>query len=244
VEDPGSEIHLSTGSDRSCNANGQVTVDEDDDDEELRPAKRRKRDLVHPTRPHQPPTPPDNSLEAPLRQPRSATASSTTQLEDNSTQRRADHGKLLTPAEVEHHPSRSSRSPSATRESVPLAEYQEWPFQGFLKRTRIGNDTTYHLEFKLPCISERLDLPIGVCEDDSNKNMPATPLTRLKAPYSQISPASRPRKRVGWAQEDDTRLVDMKNRGCSWKEIYAAFPERTPGTIHVRCSTKLKSRLA
>jgi hypothetical protein len=85
VEDPGSEIHLSTGSDRSCNANGQVTVDEDDDDEELRPAKRRKRDLVHPTRPHQPPTPPDNSLEAPLRQPRSATTSSTTQLEDNST---------------------------------------------------------------------------------------------------------------------------------------------------------------
>lgn len=48
AEDPGSEIHLSRGSDRSCNANDQATVDEDGD-EELRPTKRRKRDLVHPT---------------------------------------------------------------------------------------------------------------------------------------------------------------------------------------------------
>jgi hypothetical protein len=56
--------------------------------------------------------------------------------------------------------------------------------------------------------------------------------------------ASRPRTKVAWEPEDDTRLVDMKKGGRSWKEIYAAFPDRTPGTIHVRCSTKLKSRLA
>jgi hypothetical protein len=35
----------------------------------------------------------------------------------------------------------------------------------------------------------------------------------------------------------------MKKSGCSWKEIYAAFPDRTPGTIHVRCSTRLKTVL-
>jgi hypothetical protein len=51
-------------------------------------------------------------------------------------------------------------SPSATCEALPIAEYQEWPFQGFLKRTRIGNETTYNLEFKLPCVLERLNLPI------------------------------------------------------------------------------------
>jgi hypothetical protein len=40
-------------------------------------------------------------------------------------------------------------------------EYQEWPFQGFLKRTRIGDKaTTYNLEFKLKCILERCNLPI------------------------------------------------------------------------------------
>ena len=45
-------------------------------------------------------------------------------------------------------------------ESVPAAEYQEWPFQGFLKHTKIRNDTTYHLKFKLLCICEHFDVPI------------------------------------------------------------------------------------
>ena len=41
------------------------------------------------------------------------------------------------------------------------AEYEEWPFQGFLKRTKIGDDVTYNLEFKLPSMSEHLHLPIN-----------------------------------------------------------------------------------
>ena len=43
---------------------------------------------------------------------------------------------------------------------APLAEYREWPFQGFLKRTTIGNQTIYNLEFELPCIPEHLDLSL------------------------------------------------------------------------------------
>jgi hypothetical protein len=66
-----------------------------------------------------------------------------------------------------------------------LRNTENGPFQGFLKRTRIGNDTTYNLEFKLPCISERLELSIEMCNHDFNKDMPATPLTRLKVPYSK-----------------------------------------------------------
>jgi hypothetical protein len=82
------------------------------------------------------------------------------------------------------------------------------------------------------------------CDNGSNEDVLATPLTCPKAPsHSKIStPASRPRTK--WEPEDDTRLVDIKNSRYSWKEIYAAFPHRTPGTIHVRCSTKLKSRLS
>jgi hypothetical protein len=147
-----------------------------------------------------------------------------------------------TPVHVELHTPESSRSPSARHESVTFAVYQEWPFQGFLKRTRIGNETTYNLEFKLPRMSELLSLPIETFDD---KDVPTTPATRPKAPYPKVSTAtSRPRTRVGWKEEDDTRLVDMKRSGCSWKEIYAALPDRTPGTIQVRWSTKLKSRLA
>ncbi len=40
------------------------------------------------------------------------------------------------------------------------AEYEEWPFQGFLKRTKIGSETTYKLEFKLEHLPELLELPI------------------------------------------------------------------------------------
>jgi hypothetical protein len=168
--------------------------------------------------------------------------------EPRSAKRRKQDSRVTrqTPVEVRHHISQTFRSPSATKESVPVAAYQEWPFQGFLKRTRIGNETTYNLEFKLPCISERLNLPIEVCDDGSNEDVLASPLTRPKAPssHSKISTlASRFRTKVGWTPEDDTRLVNMRNSGRSWKEIYAAFPHRTPGTIHVRCSTKLKSRL-
>jgi hypothetical protein len=111
-----------------------------------------------------------------------------------------------------------------------------------LKRTRIRNETKYNLEFKLPCMSKLLSLPIKAYD---NEDLPATPMTCPKAPYSKVSTStSRPRTRVKWTPEDDTKLVDMKKRRCSSKEINAAFPDRTPGTIQVRCSTKLKSRLA
>ena len=108
--------------------------------------------------------------------------------------------------------------------------------QGFLKRTRIRNETTYNLEFKLPCMSRLLSLPIEACDKEDALTIP---LTRSKVPYSKVSTrASQPRTRVGWKPEDDTRLVDMKKSGCPWKDIYAAFPDKTPGTIHVLQSSK------
>ncbi|KAF4636258.1 hypothetical protein G7Y89_g1832 [Cudoniella acicularis] len=36
-------------------------------------------------------------------------------------------------------------------DAAPVAEYQEWPFQGFRKRTKIGDDITYNLQtFSVP----------------------------------------------------------------------------------------------
>jgi hypothetical protein len=163
--------------------------------------------------------------------------------EPRPAKRRKRNSQLTrqTQVHIEQHISQTSRSPSAGRESVLVAEYQEWPFEGFLKRTMIENDSTYSLEFRLPCMSKLLQLPIETCD----KDVPTMRTTRRKTSYSKVSiPASQPRIRVGWKEEDDTRLVDMKKSGRSWKEIYAAFPDRTPGTIHVRCSTKLKGRLA
>jgi hypothetical protein len=58
-------------------------------------------------------------------------------------------------------------------EAVPVTEYQEWLFQGFLKRTRIGDNIIYNLEFKLPSISEHLYLPINPAVLDINSNTTA-----------------------------------------------------------------------
>lgn len=70
-------------------------------------------------------------------------------------------------------------------ESAPIAEYQEWPFQGFLKRMRIVDDTTYNLEFKLPDISKCLDPPIDseVLGVGSSKEMSARLQSLTKLSY-------------------------------------------------------------
>jgi hypothetical protein len=73
----------------------------------------------------------------------------------------AKYEHLSTPVNDKHHyPPSPSRSPLGEVKSAPLAEYREWPFQGFLKRTTIGNQTIYNLEFELPCIPEHLDLSL------------------------------------------------------------------------------------
>jgi hypothetical protein len=161
--------------------------------------------------------------------------------------RRKRHSQLTrqTPVEAEHDISQTSRSPSTIRESVPIAKYQEWPFQGFLKRTIIRNETTYNLEFKLPCMSECLSLPMIVESLDigSNQEEPVNLATRHKTPsYSKTRAATsrQQKKRALWTLEEDTTLRTMRNDGCSWEEIHAALPHRSKGTIQVRYSTKWK----
>jgi hypothetical protein len=146
-----------------------------------------------------------------------------------------------TPVDNHHrHTPGTSRSPSITVESALIAEYQ-----GFLKRTRIGNKTTYNLEFQLPHIPEHLHLPIlsealGMRSNKETSAEAASPHTagahskmHFAAPRPQI-------KRVRWAPEEDATILKMREDGCSWEEIHAALPSRTLGTIQVRFSTKLK----
>jgi len=49
----------------------------------------------------------------------------------------------------QHDTQQPSRNSSATGESVPTAEYQEWPLHGFFKRIRIGKETIFNLDFHL-----------------------------------------------------------------------------------------------
>jgi hypothetical protein len=103
---------------------------------------------------------------------------------------------------------------------------------------------TYNLEFKLPSISEHLNLPINpealdIC---SSKEAIAKAAIPGDVAHSRIYPtALRPQiKRAPWTAEEDVKVLEIRENGASWKEIHAALPHRTQGTIQVRYSTKLK----
>lgn len=237
-EEVSSNIHQSEGSDCSYNTNN-----DDEEDEQPRPAKRRKL-LSTPT--YKAPAPPlDYNSKARLRQPHSVTPPLAMQLEVDDMQPQADPRNPPTPVNDEHHTPHPSRSPSAPTESVTTTEYQEWPFQGFLRHTKIGNETTYNLEFKLPCILGQLKQPIssetlGISSSREPSAKAAIP--HEATAHSKMYPAAlRPQiKRALWTPEEDTTLLKMRNKGCSWEDIHAALLHRSKGTIQVRYSTKLK----
>lgn len=68
-----------------------------------------------------------------IRQPGPLMALFTAILEIDETQPRVDHEYLLTFVDNNRlHASRTSRSPSVVLETVPVAEYQKWPFKASL----------------------------------------------------------------------------------------------------------------
>jgi hypothetical protein len=158
--------------------------------------------------------------------------------EVEDTQSQEDDGYSSTFVEEQHYASRTSQSPSAASEAVLATEYYKWPFQGFLKRIRIGDNVTYNLEFKLPSISEQLHFPIDPQALDifPNQKAPAkVPTNHDAATHSKIhqSPLQpKKRKHVKWTSEEDATLLKMKDEdGCSWEEIAKALPHHIPRTI-------------
>jgi hypothetical protein len=222
-----SETHHSVNTDNNHNTC-------DTDDEDPRPAKRRKPRAAPAATPaickrHTP--------ELRLGEPGPLVVLSATTPEIDDAQPQADNGCPSTFVDNSHHHAlRTSRSPSAATETVPFAEYREWPLQGFLKCTKIGSETTYNLEFKLPLTSGHLHIPIDPKALDTNHNAAA---------HSQIRQAPlKPKKiKVPWTEEEDIKLLQMWNEGRSWEYIFAVLPSRSEGTIRVRCSTKFKKRL-
>jgi hypothetical protein len=194
-----SETHHSVNTDDNNNTC-------DTGDEDPRPAKRRKlraAPAATPTicRKHPP--------KLRLGQHRPLVALSTTRSKMNDAQPQANHGHLSNFVDKSYrHVSRSSRSPSAAAEAVPVAEYQEWPRQGFLKRTKIWDDTTYNLKFKLPSISEHFHLPINPAALDINHDAGA---------HSKIhrAPLKPKKNKIPWTEEEDIKLLQMWNEGRS-----------------------------
>ncbi|KAM3074498.1 hypothetical protein ACMFMG_002699 [Clarireedia jacksonii] len=137
------------------------------------------------------------------------------------------------------HSLRSAQRPPLV-EPASTAEYQEWPFQGFLKRTRIGNDAIYNLEFRLQDVPEHLHLP--VLSEALGTGKVAQTLPPRGILHSKVQPARlrAKGKRVRWEPREHETIVRMKGDGCSWEEVHHALPHRTPAAIQVQYSTKLK----
>jgi hypothetical protein len=127
------------------------------------------------------------------------------------------------------------------------AEYQEWPLHGFLKRTTIGHDIHYGIEFSL----EQLQPPTcpphiswASSNRDSSTASASSSLLSTQAKKIKSGPPSQS-MRTRFTSEEDARLVDLKEmKGWSWEKIETEFPGRTRATLQVRYCTKLKTRAA
>jgi len=159
--------------------------------------------------------------------------------------------KIRTPSAVAQAHTCTSQSPSSDGDSMLGADYQEWPFQGFLKRTRIGRETTYNLEFRLPDLPDSfrpsIDLESLNCRS-SRETVPRSVRPRLCASHTKRSrpPVRKQSKRLQYTEGEDNMLIDLKKKGLRWKDIHRAFNrafrERSIESLQVRYSTKLKNR--
>ena len=136
----------------------------------------------------------------------------------------------------DHHTSPTSRSPSLTVESAPVAEYREWPFQGFLKRITIGNQTTYNLEFTLPRIPEHLDLSLhSEVLSAGSRELSAEAVVTHKAVASR-----KPGKEL--TEEQESLLAKMVHEDKTWAEIGQRFPGHTLLSLKENFFTKQGGR--
>ncbi|KAH6701257.1 hypothetical protein BKA61DRAFT_182525 [Leptodontidium sp. MPI-SDFR-AT-0119] len=223
------DMHTETSSDTHHSVNTDDHHNTcDTNDEDPRPAKRRKPRLASTVTPT---TSRRHALKVHVRQPGPFVALSTATPEIDDAQLQVDHECQSTFVVNSHqHASRPSRSPSAASEATPNTEHRQWPFQGFLKCTRTGDDVTYNLEFKLPSVSEYVHIPIAPAALEIDHKAAAhskTPQAPLKSKKS----------RAPWSEEEDAILLTRKD-GCSWEEIHEDLPGRSMGAIQVRYSTK------
>jgi hypothetical protein len=211
---------------------------EDEEDEDLQPAKRRKlpsvsaKETLKLARGHNP--------KLDVGQPRRRTSPTFIQIEIDARQSQTED--LGFTDNEPHNTLPPSRSPSNTAESVLAAEYEEWPLHGFLKRTRIGSTVSFNLEFHLTHVPEHLELsglPEALCSSIKTSAQRQTSDSAVAHSKTRYIKSRRRTKGIPWTKEEDETLVKMKTRdGCSWEEISDALPSRTTGAIQVHYSTK------
>ena len=170
--------------------------------------------------------------------------------EDSDGFRNHSHGETSSKIRVSHErrsiSTSSSAGPGGTKQSLTVeADYEEWPMEGFLKRTRVGHQLFYSLDFRLndigttvsargPSRSPRKAINI---QNRNGRNSPVV-LIPSKQPRTGLSA-----RKAGsrFTVRENKKLIHLKEvSGLSWQEISCHFPGRTMGTLQVHYCTKLK----
>ena len=86
--------------------------------------------------------------------------------------------------------------------------------------------------------------PLHTSLAGSNASFSARPSRRAQtfSAYARAENAPSRSKRPRFTEEEDAKLVDLKQRGWLWEDIQRSFPGRSTGSLQVRYSTKLKER--
>ncbi|PVH70471.1 hypothetical protein DL98DRAFT_597783 [Cadophora sp. DSE1049] len=135
-----------------------------------------------------------------------------------------------------HYTPPSSRSTSDTEESASAAEFQEWLFQGFLKRVTIGNQFTYNLEFSLSHVPKHLSLSLH-SEDLGTSSRESS----VEAAVSRRAVTSR---KLGkeLTKNQESRLAKMVHDDETWAEIGRHFPGHTLQSLKDNYFTKQRGK--
>ena len=104
-------------------------------------------------------------------------------------------------------------------ESTLVTKYQEWPFQGFLKRTTVSNQTICNLEFTLPRTSKNSHLSLHLELLGSRES-----LAKATASHRVIL-TGKPGKELIKGQE--STLAKLIHEDKTWAEIGRHFPGHT-----------------
>jgi hypothetical protein len=117
----------------------------------------------------------------------------------------------------------------------------------FFKLITVRNEVRYSMEFSLENVQQLCvaAFPLHTSSAGSNALFSARP-SRHAQPFgacARAENASSWSKRPRFTEEEDVKLVDLKERrGWSWEDIQRSFPGRSTGSLQVRYSTKLKER--
>jgi hypothetical protein len=114
---------------------------------------------------------------------------------------------------------------------------EEIPVCGSLKLKEVDGEMVYYLTFSQGLLAHFLEPK----QSDTSNTSRSTSNKRTTSSLAQRRGGG-VRGRYKFEKEDDDKIIQMREEGKSWDEIWEEIPGSTKGSIQVRYSTQLKDR--